>query len=252
MRFLSAAVTVLLFIATSANLRAQARGEIVGLVGDSAHAPLADVRVTLAGITAHTRTDAKGIFHLHDLKPGTYDVQLRRLGYESLTFAVEVRALDSLALDIQLNTSAVTVATLEVRASTVSRRLIDVGFVDRRRTSIVPASQFVTRDEIARRNPIDLTQLVDRMVGRLKSCANPVIFLDGSLRPQPPRDPPIIAATVKERAQLADPPPRPKVTDGIPPDIVEGIEVYVGPAQIPLQYKAPWRGADCAIVIWTR
>ncbi len=252
MRFVSAAVTALLFIATGANLRAQTRGEVVGLVGDSAHTPLADVRVTLAGFATHTQTDAKGIFRLHDLKPGTYDVQLRRLGYESLTFAVDVRARDSLALDIQLNTSAVTVALVEVRVATVSRRLVDVGFVDRRRTSIVPASQFITREEIARRNPIDLTQLVDRMVGRLKSCANPVIFLDGSLRPQPPRDPPIIAATVKERAQLADPPPRPKVTDGIPPDIVEGIEVYVGPAQIPLQYKAPWRGADCAIVIWTR
>lgn len=252
MRFFSAAITALLLSAGSTNLLAQSRGEIVGIVGDSAHIPLADVRVTLAGFSAHALTDAKGIFRMHDLRPGTYEVQLHRLGYEALTFAIEVRAQDSLSLDIQLNSSAVTVAAVEVHASAISRRLIDVGFVDRRRTSIVPASQFVTREEIAKRNPIDLTQLVNRMVGRLRSCANPVVFLDGSLSPQPPRDPPIIAATVKERAQRAEPPPRPGVTDGIPPDIVEGIEVYVGPAQIPLQYKAPWRGADCAIVIWTR
>ena len=252
MRFLPAAVTALLLSASSMNVLAQSRGEIIGIVGDSAHMPLADVRVTLAGVAAHALTDAKGIFRVHDLRPGTYDVQLHRLGYEALTFAIEVRAQDSLSLDIQLNASALTVAAVEVRASAISRRLIDVGFVDRRRTSIVPASQFVTREEIAKRNPIDLTQLVNRMVGRLRSCANPVVFVDGSLSPPPPRDPPVIAASVKERAQIADPPPRPGVTDGIPPEVVEGIEVYVGPAQIPLQYKAPWRGTDCAIVIWTR
>ena len=252
MRFLHAALTVLLLSLSSTNLLAQSRGDIVGIVGDSAHIPLADVRVTLVGFAAHALTDAKGIFRMHDLKPGTYEMQVHRLGYEALAFAIDVRATDSLSLDIQLNASALTVAFVEVRASAISRRLIDVGFVERRRTSIVPASQFVTREEIARRNPIDLSQLVNRMVGRLKSCANPVVFLDGSLSPPPPRDPPIIAATVKERAQIADPPPRPGATDGIPPEIVEGIEVYVGPAQIPLQYKAPWRGADCAIVIWTR
>ncbi len=255
MRFLSHAITLLCFSSlggSSSPLHAMQSGDITGVVGDTAQLPIADVQVMLHALAMRVVTDARGRFRFRNIKPGTYDLSVQRIGYEPLTFAVDVRDRDSLSLDVQLNAATTNIAPMVVRENAISRHLIDVGFEERRRSTNAPPSQFITRAEIAKRNPIDLTQLISRMSGRLKECAAPIVYVDGSLRPALPRDPPMITSSPKEAARVGDPPPRPRVTDGIPPDLVDGMELYIGPAQIPLQYKAAWRGGDCLVLIWTR
>ena len=252
MRLRLVALTLLLTGVRASPALALQSGAIIGVVADSAQSPIADVQVLVSALAMRTVTDAHGKFRLRNVKAGTYDIRVQRLGFEPLTFAVDVYDRDTVSLDVQLNPSAVQVAPFVVRELPISRLLINVGFEERRRSTNAPPSQFITRAEIAKRNPIDLTQLISRMSGRLKECAMPIVYVDGSLRPALPRDPPMITSSPKEAGRVGEPPPRPRATDGMPPDRVEGIELYIGPSQIPLQYKAAWRGGDCLVLIWTR
>jgi hypothetical protein len=58
------------------------RRALVGIVMDSLHEPLADVEVLIRAPRRQVRTNARGVFKLGGLEPGTYEVTVRRIGYE--------------------------------------------------------------------------------------------------------------------------------------------------------------------------
>ena len=107
------------------------------------------------------------------------------------------------------------------------------------------------------------------MTARAQVCANGLVFVDGvkvgtlvetedgarSDSTNMTRTAPLTRVSGVGMGFDATPPPRAKeAMDFIAPRQVEGMEVYVGAAQIPPQYKTAGRAnatSACVILIWT-
>ena len=223
------------------------RGAVVGVVEDSSGAPLFAVTVTVPGAQFSVATDNAGRFRFPSLPAGTWKLDVRRLGYSPVVTEIEVRSGDTLSLSVVLLPSAVPIAPIFVSETDITPKLRAVGFERRRLATTVPARQFVTRQQIEKQNPMRLSQVLGRMFGP-RACQNPVMFLDGALRAPSPKDPPVSPANARRGESM----PRPVPVDDIPPSEIEGLEVYVGGAQIPVEFKSAGRGGGCVLVIWTR
>lgn len=100
-------VVFLVFAATGF---AQNTGRITGNLLDleSNKAPLNMAKVTLKGLNAETVSDAQGHFKFDNLKPGTYTLVSRFVGYDPKEITVEVQP------------EITNTVTLEMAASTIS------------------------------------------------------------------------------------------------------------------------------------
>ena len=246
-----ASVRLLLVLGAARTASAQS-GSIAGVVEDSLGQHLVAVQVALVGTNLSVLTDARGAFRFESLRPAMYTLSVRRLGYTPVTSEVVVWSRDTVSLLIELWPGAITIAPVVVSAPYTSPKLSASGFDRRRHGSTVPVSQYVTRADIEKRRPFALTQLLLRMNTGTKSCVDATIYLDGSLQAAPPRDAPLVVLTAREAARMGVATPRPDPLDQFPPDWIEGMEVYVGLAQIPAEFKAPGRTARCVIALWTR
>ena len=228
---------------------AHGQGTIVGIVEDSSGAPIVAASVRVSGTDFGVATDASGRFRFPSLPAKTWKLDIRRLGYAPINTEVDVRNGDTVSLSVMLLPSAVPIAPVVVTETDITPKLREVGF-DRRRKLLttVPARQFVTRAQIEKQNPMRLSQVLDRMG---KRCTNPVMYIDGGRRAAAPTDPPP-PPTGRGAARIGQPMPRGLPVDEIPPSWIEGLEVYVGWAQIPLEYRPPGRDIGCVLLIWTR
>ena len=153
-----------------------------------------------------------------------------------------------------------TLAPVVTSAEALAIKLDAVGFTHRRNHTGVPASQFLTRFDIEKRAVIDLSQLLRRMKGRAWGCGGGVLFVDGVLLGTPIPDQEqdtarYVPTTSRGKGMppvTAAPMPKPNPLDLIPLSIVDAIEVYTGPSEIPLEFKAAFRQARCAVIVWTR
>ena len=100
-------VVLLVFVATGF---AQNTGGITGNLLDleSNKAPLNMAKVTLKGLNTETVSDAQGYFKFDNLKPGTYTLVSRFVGYDPKQIIVEVKP------------ETTNTVTLEMAASTIS------------------------------------------------------------------------------------------------------------------------------------
>ncbi len=266
----------LLGLALLAPLRSAAalqRSAVTGAIEDSLGTPLADVQVSLVGSRSVVTTDTKGLFRLADLNPGQYLLHVRRLGFEALLLPVQLPLADGALLAIELRPTITELKPVLVKATGISPRLAAFGFANRRDFSGAPSEQFVTRVELDKLRPIDLTQMLRRMTGRAARCGDGVVFLDGVLLTKPIADPlpsalpgtnsqmyssnPAVAGAaarraVQEVAKTGVAAPKPMPLDLVPINWIEGMEVYASPAQIPNEYRAAFREARCVILLWTR
>jgi hypothetical protein len=137
-----------------------ARGRLTGLaVTGTERKPLAGVRVQLAG-RAHTVTNDQGEWTLPGIPLGTRRIEARALGFLPTQLAVHVRP-DASPVTLILSPLYTLLDTMTV---TATRRLQDerAGFEHRRRSG---TGRYLTGDEIARRRPIVLSDLLARLPG---------------------------------------------------------------------------------------
>lgn len=215
---------------------------VIGIVTDGQLGTRIDGVTVAVNRIVRTMTDASGAFTLVGMEFGTNIIELRRIGYESLTFDMWV--------DSTLGPLAITMVPLSVRL----RDLTVVtdkpslnpmfGFDLRRREG---NGHFLTRNEIEDKAPLRFSDVLRGVPGlRVKpdphyfgntveavrtggfnNCV-PFLFLDGML----------MDATVR-------------LDNVVNWRYVEGVEVYVGPAQIPPRFNVT--GSACAvIVVWTQ
>lgn len=263
----------MLFLASPALSSAQSVAKVTGSVEDSLGAPIPDVQIVAIGTSVLATTDAKGRFRLAELRPGSYLLRARRLGYEPLLVPVEIASDDELSIAIELRASATELAPVIIRKDGISSRLASTGFESRRAFSGAPPGQFLTRADLDRIRPIDLSQMLRRMSERASRCGDGVIFVDGVLLSKPiadaaPTNPATTVTmtsattanitnnsfgrTLQELAKIGTPAPKPQGIDLIPVSQIEGMEVYSSPAQIPNEYRAAFREARCVILLWTK
>lgn len=220
---------------------AQPRGTVSGMVRDSSGAGIAGAEVTVSGTSLRAHSNAEGDFRLTNVPLGSLTLRVRRLGYMPAAVTVRISSVETSVISVVVTPLAQALATVVVRGD---RRFEDhgrlAGFYQRRSRS--SGGHFITREQIDRRNPSQLTDLFRNVPGarvhtnrftnairfRGMRCA-PLVWLDG------------FPATAGEFD-----------IDALDPYIVEGIEIYLGVATVPPEFRWVRGGGSCgAIVIWT-
>ncbi len=227
-------------------------------------------------------TGEDGSYRLEAPGPGRYFVEARRLGYRAwIDGPIELGPGDDweseyhlVALPVQLDPVEVTVP------ATVYEALLErVGFYERQKTDF---GHFITRDEIERRAPRRVTDLLSAVPGvRLIPSSgglsrssvglrgsilsqggpcHPRVFVDGLL---------VILGDARVRGTdvygfpeqeteanaAADPAERSEIAldDFVEPNDVEAVEVYRRASEVPVQFGGMSTATQCGvIVIWTR
>jgi hypothetical protein len=261
-RFTSSAVLALVLPAAAT---AQDLPTLSGIVLDFANeAVVAGARVELLGARdrslASTYADSTGAFSFARVRPGTYRLRAQSLGYRQVVTPEVNVAAEPVEVVVRLAVGAVPLAPLEVVTRAQPQRAhINIelsGFYERSQRKM--GGTFIMRDEIDARNPSRVTDLL-RTVGSLTvtgdvmvnmRCNNgPPVYLDGILlkhmssgrrRPGP-----------SSPTSGIDPGAAWDAANSVDPFMLEGIEIYKGPATLPPQFAA-FVGACGAILMWSK
>ncbi len=223
-------------------------GELVGqVVMTEDGTELAGVRVTVAGTGLSSVSDTDGRFRIEAVPEGEHVLTVSYLDLASDvagSVPVAVSGNETVWVTILLEINVIPVRELVVQIERVDDLGKMAGF-DRRRASAF--GSFISREDIDRAQPDRLSQLFYAVPGvrvvpppgedlfgaRLVSSRSGLdcymqLFLDGIRQPLGAFD-----------------------IDLLPPEDIEGIEVYAGPSRTPTLYSH--RGAPCGVVaIWTR
>jgi hypothetical protein len=221
-------------------------GAIDGVVSDTNLVALSGAIASLFGAPIQVVTGVNGRFRIVGLPAGQYILVVRHLGYAPSSAVMQVVSGDRLRMSFTLRPVVNALDTVVIAGKRLSPKMTE--FEDRRKAGY---GQFMTQAEIEKRNSVlvgDLVrtfQSIDIMEGKFSQVAIshrfgrygtfsqgvcPLqVFLDGVALPAP--------------TNLNDLPS---------PKNLAGIEVYSGPATIPLQYKTSTGGFCGVILVWTK
>ncbi len=220
-------------------LTAPRRGRVIGRVYDAmTDDPVATAAVSVSGHAHESASNRQGQFVLSDLRPGARELELRRLGYATLRYPIEVMEDITTEVDIGLVPMPV---EMEPIVATVARlrRLEIKGFYERKYWGELTGNgYFFSPEYIERWRPSDVQFLVVSNVPGItwKGANRRMSSGFGSL-------------TCKMSI----------IVDGfawggwprIPWSQIAGVEVYKGPATLPAEFGGS--DARCgAVVVWTK
>jgi len=135
----SSILAILLLCLPAAPLNAGTTGKIAGrVINKDTGEPLPSVTVQIVGLPQGASTDLEGYFSILQVRPGTYSVRARLLGFSEQTVAdVQVSADLTTQVNFQLSEGAVAVGEVVVKAE---RPMINKD--ETSRTSIVGSETF--------------------------------------------------------------------------------------------------------------
>lgn len=225
-----------------ASLGAQ-RGQVVGMVRDSAGSPVSNASVSARDARMLTRTNDRGHFRLGNLPVGSVELTIRRLGFDPIRLTVP--AVETLpdTLYIVLVDNVEELAAITVNADAARQRKSIEAFYERAARGL---GTYITRDDIIARQATSTLDVLRGVPGLLVLRGR----ADGGVRfntsAQMRRD---CAPTVWVDGQRAA---GMEVGD-VPVHDLEGIELYHGPSTTPMQFSQGPSGAACGVVVlWTR
>ena len=195
---------------------------------------LAGVRVFLIGTDRFAYTDDDGRFLVGNVRPGDHEVEISYRGRSSKLYRLTLDSGVQTDVSIAIKDGVITVPTIEVE--------IEGGKAGKMRNfqhrMATEPGYFITRADIERRDARHVADMLRMVPGvhigtsfgapteiamRGRDCTIEY-FIDGM--PTPGLDP-----------------------NNIPAWDIEGIEVYRGPSEIPVQYRMP--NSCAAILLWT-
>ena len=137
-------------------------GRVRGKVLAANKRPVRDARVTVWGTGVETMSNPDGEFSLAGLPAGTHTLEVRAIGFSPAQIPVDILAGQLESADVELAAIAVTLDTVKVTAQRAyaSRRLLEL---ERRQRSGM--GHILTAQEINKRNPWVLTDLLRSMPG---------------------------------------------------------------------------------------
>jgi hypothetical protein len=213
-------------------------GQIVGRVLDhKSGKPLGGARVGIRDTEIQTIADNSGRFVLSGVPAGMHVLEAELIGYELRAGQIRVLSRETVETDVRLATQPLNLPPLEVTVR--SGRLAGVGFYERR-DDYGAQGRFLSRPDIEKKNAQLFTDLLSNQhglkvdyvgagqrrvfVNRGVGCT-PMLWVDGVL---------------SDNTNF----------DIIRPEVVEGIEIYIG-ANVPLQFHRA--ASDCGVIaVWTR
>ena len=224
-----------------------------GQIRDAAGAPIGGAQLRATGTATGTATGAApatvaraesgtdGRFLVAGVPAGATFLVARRLGYRPDSIALADVAGGNAELTIVME--RVAVALVPVRVT--SRRVVDgpmAGFYQRKEQS---SGRFFTREEIERRNPSRMTDLLRMIpgmrIGNRPTAVNTVRVRGARCAPQYWLDGTPLAPGVEFDI------------DAINPRSLDGMEVYSGPASVPIEFQRDRTGnSSCGtVLLWT-
>lgn len=106
-----------------------AQGNIKGTVTDEETGePIAGVNIVISGTQTGTSTDAEGEYELKDISAGTYNVEARYVGYETVVKSVTVRNNQTSTLNFEFSLSTTMLDDVVVTALGISREQRSIGY----------------------------------------------------------------------------------------------------------------------------
>ncbi len=214
---------------------------IAGVVVDSAGLPVSGAEVLVSAIGASAISGDRGEFRVSAPPSGSVVIRARRLGFRP--DSVAVRSVNGAAgIIVPMKRVAATLAPVVVRTRRTDFTGRLAGYYQRldRKSS----GYFITRAQIDGENPRTLSQLLQHAPGmtafrgragtqgvrmRGRRCW-PLVWLDGTPMPSGEFD-----------------------LDGIPPNTLHGIELYLGSTTAPSRYSANRDLSSCGtILLWSR
>jgi hypothetical protein len=218
-----------------------AAGAIDGVVTDTNLVSLGDSTASILGSSIQVVTGANGRFRILALPAGHYILIVRRLGYAPTSMALEVAGGDTVRLSFALEKIATALDTVTVTARQYSIRMAE--FEERRKLGF---GQFMTQSDIEKRNSVFVGDLIRTFLGVDVGSSGGVVshrfrgtFSQGTCPLQVFLDDVALPASTP-------------LNDIATPKDLAGIELYSGPATIPLQYKTTKGGFCGVILIWTK
>jgi len=216
---------------------------LVGVVRDSTGHAIPGAEVRLGNGVLLARTNDAGGFRITPMPVGHLTLAVRRLGFAPLSTDLTLRVgrVDSLVVSLVALAADLPSITVEDEANARSHRFL-AGFWERRSQGF---GSFMTREQIEARHTTSFADVV-RMVP-----STSITTINGRSqirfhRNVGTRDCPPQYWLDGQRVEQASP-------DEFVPDDVEAIEIYPGPATIPVQFAPrPYQYTCGAIIIWTR
>lgn len=217
-------------------------GSVRGTVRDLSGRPLAGARVSVLGADASTESDEAGAFRLALLPGASARLVARRIGFAPETLAVTLSLARGAELEVRLERLAQPLDAVVVNGRRDIRGPM-AGFYTRRDRG--GGGRFFTQEQIAQRSVSRMSDLLrtipsmritSRRQGesqfRLRgSSIAPLVWLDGA---------PMGAGEVD--------------LDNFDPRSFAGIEIYSGPASVPVEFAGTrmMSTSGGTIVLWTR
>ena len=213
----------------------------------------------MRGVTVgDTVTGAAGSFLFHVPTIGSYRVRAIRIGYAGrITEPIAVEPKVESSIRLGLRPAALPLDTLTVVAESVTTEqwvpwLADQGFYQRKREGL---GSFLTREQIENKDPLTVADLLKGMPGELVRCGAPrswgmsmraatSMFLGRKCQPTVVLDGAVVSVGGSARTSSGN-------VDLIDPHNLEAIEVYPGPAGVPVQYSG-YMSPCGAILLWSR
>ena len=156
--YLLSASTGLLALGNTTTAVAQSTtGSIRGYVKGEGGAAIADAQISVRnqamGLTRGALTNASGFYNLPGLRPATYEVTVRRLGFTAQSRTVDVGIGQAITVDIQLQTAATQLSAVVITTEAAAQsKTSEVGTnISREQIENLPSSD---------RNFLDFTKLV--------------------------------------------------------------------------------------------
>lgn len=129
-------------------------------------APIIGASVVVLGLATAVRSDSTGRFTRTDLRPGTYVLQVRSLGYTPVSRIIEVQDQQTLALRLELEQLTISLAGVLVVGEAYYPRGMR-GFEDRRQRG---RGVFVTEADIKERGARVLGDVLRSAAGVREVC----------------------------------------------------------------------------------
>lgn len=239
---------LLVLLGSGAAAQTDGPARLVVVVTDDAGVPLVGAAVRLLGGTRGAATDADGRAELA-LPTAETVVVVSAVGHAEATFTVAPAPGDVLEGAVVLERTVRALAPVETVAARARADLADSGFYDRQARE---RGTFVTRDDLDARNLLTLREALHgtpglRIIGwdgqAVAVSGRAVSGADGALRNAKPCPLTLFVDGHEDPRGLVD------LATYATSDLA-GIEVYVGTAQTPPEYRQ--FNVCGAILLWTR
>jgi len=220
---------------------ARGSARLQGVVRTPDGRPLAGARVSVAGTDVAGTTSPNGAFSLTGLPAGTYSLEVRAIGYAPTRVAVNLARTRPASVAVTVDERVNTLASVEVQANRTQLQKDYTGFTERAKRG--GFGRFITEEDITRRSPIVLTDVLRTMPGlrvvpnggfgytvQGRGNCTPDLFIDG-LR--------VLDGTAQ-------------IDELVRPQDVGGVEVYSGSTGAPAQLQGPGGSACGVVAVWTK